>query len=111
MSTAPTGELALLHPEVAAAVAELRDVADRLVARRRATDRAVDVLLDGGWSSRASLAFAEGWQEWRSGCDEVVAALATMAELVAVARSRAAEQDDAAAAGLRALTVSLGGAR
>jgi WXG100 family type VII secretion target len=111
MSTAPPVELALLHPEVAAAVAELREVADRLVTRRRGTDRAVDVLLDGGWSGRAAVAFAEGWQDWRSGCDEVLAALATMAELVAVARGEVAEQDEAAAAGLRALTVSLGGAR
>ena len=97
----------LVHTDLLATVAELRDVADALKAERRRTDRAVGVLLDGGWSGRAASAYLDGWEEWRRGCDQVLAALATMAELVATCRTGLVEQDEAGAAGLRALAGEL----
>jgi len=97
----------LVHTDLLDTVAELRDVADALKAERRRADRAVDVLLDGGWSGRAAAAYLEGWEDWRRGCDQVLTALATMAELVAACRSGLVEQDQVSAAGLRALAGDL----
>lgn len=104
--TAPQS-LNLVHTDLLDTVAELRDVACTLQSQRRRTDLAVDVLLDGGWSGRAAEAYLEGWDEWRRGCDEVLAALASMAELIAATRVDQIEQDESAAAGLRALTGAL----
>ncbi len=97
----------LVHHDILATVAELRDVASALEADRRRTDLAVDVLLDGGWSGRAAAAYLEGWEEWRAGCDQVLAALSSMAELIACSHADQVEQDDRAAAGLRALAGAL----
>lgn len=97
----------LVHADILTTVAELRDVASALEAERRRTDLAVDVLLDGGWSGQAAAAYLEGWEEWRTGCDQVLAALASMAELVAACHAGQVEQDDHAAAGLRALAGDL----
>lgn len=93
----------LVHDDLAAAVAELRDVADALTAARRRTDLVVDVLLDGGWSGRAADAYREGWDDWRDGCDRVVAALAAMAELIGRAHADQVSTDEHAAAALRTL--------
>ncbi|MDO9456586.1 WXG100 family type VII secretion target [Nocardioides sp.] len=99
--------LNLVHTDLLTTVAELRDVASTLEAERRRTDLAVDVLLDGGWSGRAAAAYLEGWEDWRTGCDQVLAALASMAELIALARADQVERDEQAAAGLRALAGDL----
>lgn len=102
-----TLDLELDHAELITTVAELRFVASALEARRRRTDLAVDVLLDGGWSGRAASAYLEGWEEWRAGCDQVLAALATMAELVDAAHADQVEQDEHVSAGLRVLAGQL----
>lgn len=99
--------LNLVHTDLVAAVADLRDVVSTLEAERRRTDRAVDLLLDGGWSGRAAEAYLEGWEDWRRGCDEVLAALASMAELIAVSRVDRVEQDSRAAEDLRAVAARL----
>lgn len=103
--TAPLVQL--VHPDLLAAVAELRDVADTLDARRRRTELAVDVLLDGGWSGRAADAFLEGWEEWRAGAAQVLEALATMAELIGRSHAEQVTQDEVAADGLRSLAGAL----
>jgi uncharacterized protein YukE len=99
--------LDLDHADLIAAVADLRDVACALDDRRRRTDLAVDVLLDGGWSGCAAAAYRAGWDEWRVGCEQVVAALASMAELISACHADQVEQDELAAAGLRALAADL----
>lgn len=99
--------LNLVHADLTDAVAELRDVADTLETERRRTDRMVDVLLDGGWSGRAAAAYLEGWEEWRRGCETVLAALASMSELIGGAHADQLEQDEVTAAGLRALAADL----
>ncbi|MCW2813914.1 MAG: hypothetical protein JWN84_1369 [Nocardioides sp.] len=93
----------LVHDDLTAAVAELRDVADSLAGARRRTDLVVDVLLDGGWSGHAADAYREGWDDWRGGCDRVLASLAAMAELIAGAHADQVETDEHAASGLRSL--------
>jgi uncharacterized protein YukE len=65
------------------------------------------VLLDGGWSGRAATAYVRGWEEWRAGCDQVLAALSSMAELIAACHAEQLEQDDRAAAALRSLAADL----
>lgn len=100
--------LALVHDEIAAAVAELRDVAVTLADERRRTDLAVEVLLDGGWSGRAADAYLEGWTDWRAGCDQVLEALAAMAELVGSCAATQTELDESVAAALRSLAAALG---
>lgn len=97
----------LIDPDLIDTVAVLRRVADDLDAERRATDRQVDVLLDGGWAGGAARAYLDGWEVWRAGCDEVLAALHAMAELIATARADLVRQDDAAHGALQALTADL----
>ena len=97
----------LIDPDLIDTVAVLRRTADDLAAERRTTDRQVDVLLDGGWSGDAARSYLEGWEAWRAGCDEVLAALHAMAELIASARADLVVQDDAARASLRDLAADL----
>jgi ESAT-6 family protein len=42
----------------------------------------MDDLLGSGWQGQASAGFAQGWAQWRAGADEVLAALAAMANLL-----------------------------
>lgn len=97
----------LIHPDLIDTVAVLRRTADDLAAERRTTDRQVDALLDGGWAGDAARSYVEGWELWRAGCDEVLAALHAMAELIASARADQVAQDDVAAASLQGLTSDL----
>ena len=95
--------LDLVHADLTSTVAELRDVASALEAQRRRAGLAVDALLDGGWAGRAAAAYREGWEEWRVGCAQVLAALSDMADLVGVCHADQVEQDELTAAVLRAL--------
>ena len=97
----------LVHPDLIDTVALLRRAADSLDAERRVTERQVDVLLDGGWSGGAARAYLEGWEAWRCGCDQVLAALHAMAELIASARVDLVTQDDNACTALQSLSSDL----
>lgn len=44
----------------------------------------VEELLGGGWTGAAATAFAAGWQDWRTGSDDVLDALGRMAQLLAI---------------------------
>ncbi len=99
----------LFHPDLVDTVALLRRVGDSLETERRATDREVDTLLDGGWSGGAARAYREGWEEWRAGCDDVLAALHTMAELITRARAELVERDDTTRVDLTSLSAHLVG--
>lgn len=79
--------VALSHPDLTQAVVGLRRAADQLERRRATTEHQVDVLLDGGWSGAAAASYREGWEDWRTGCAEVIGALSTMADLVDTARA------------------------
>lgn len=98
----------LIDPDLIDTVAVLRRTADALDAERRATDRQVDALLDGGWAGAAARAYVEGWESWRAGCDELLAALHTMASLIASARADLVVQDGLASDALRSLGSHLG---
>lgn len=97
----------LIDPDLIDTVVLLRRTADELDTERQATDRQVEALLDGGWSGEAARAYLDGWEHWRSGCEEVLAALHTMAALIASARADLAAQDDSARAALQTLSSEL----
>lgn len=42
----------------------------------------VDSLLNEGWNGTAAAGFATGWQDWRTGAEDVLDALARMAALL-----------------------------
>ena len=100
------------HPAFRTALADLDRGVGRLTGCRDAISRDVATLLDGGWTGIAAEAFDDGWEEWRAGAAEVLAALATMRHLVADVHVDLTERDAAAAASLasvnRRLTDRLG---
>lgn len=76
--------LNLDHSDLRSTLALLRATHDELVGTRARTDRRVDLLLDDGWHGRAANTYRAGWTEWQRGCDEVLAALGAMADLIDV---------------------------
>jgi ESAT-6 family protein len=48
----------------------------------RTLRREMDALLGGGWQGGAANGFADGWEQWRRGANEVVDALHTMGRLL-----------------------------
>ena len=79
------------------AVTGLHASADRLAQHQRTVSRDVETLLDGGWCGGAASSYREAWEQWEAGGADVVAALATMADLVAAARVDLVERDAGAA--------------
>ncbi|MGA8258332.1 MAG: WXG100 family type VII secretion target [Nocardioides sp.] len=74
--------LNLDHTDLHDVLAELRSTLDDLRETRSRTDREVGHLLDGGWRGRAADGYHAGWLDWQHGSDEVLAALADMADLI-----------------------------
>lgn len=70
--------------ELNAAQVYVSDVAEEI--RTGLTSLASDVeeLLGGGWQGTAATAFAAGWQDWRTGSDDILDALSRMAQLLMV---------------------------
>ena len=81
-------EIALGYDAFRTAADQLRDAAAELEDQRTAIAREVDGLLDGGWRGEAATSFAEAWDDWVSGADDVVAALTSLASAVAAAGHR-----------------------
>ncbi|MGH3624215.1 MAG: WXG100 family type VII secretion target, partial [Sciscionella sp.] len=42
----------------------------------------VAALLSGGWQGSAAEGFAQGWEQWHAGANDVLEALATMGRLL-----------------------------
>lgn len=91
------------HAALLEAVAGLRSTADRLRAQQQSACRSVDTLVDGGWSGGAARCYREAWEQWADGSGQVVAALSTLADLVAAARLDLVERDGEAALDLARL--------
>jgi WXG100 family type VII secretion target len=60
----------------------LRAVADELCGSLARLDADVEALL-GGWRGPAGRSFASEWQPWYAGARQVIAAVASMADLLA----------------------------
>ncbi|MFC4782855.1 WXG100 family type VII secretion target [Nocardioides sp. MAHUQ-72] len=75
------------------ALADIDRAADRLHRARHHITREVDRLLDGGWTGRAAAAFAEGWEAWDHGSQDVLAGLQTLGRLVDAVHRDLVRQD------------------
>ncbi len=88
-----------------ALVADIEAASVRLRADRDRASRQVDTLLDGGWSGSAAAAYADGWAEWCSGADQVLAGLEEMTRLLRAVEVSFVDTDRCAeAAGTRIAT-------
>ena len=88
------------HPAFRTALADLDRGVEQLSGCRDRVSRDVATLLDGGWTGIAADAFDAGWEEWRAGAGEVLAALTVMRHLVADVHDDLTERDMGAAAAL-----------
>jgi len=101
-------ELSADHPAFRAAVADVTAAADHL---RRDHDRVshqVDVLLDGGWSGPAAVAYAEGWSDWCAGAGRVLDGLVAMGRLLDAVHGDLTERDLGSQSALARLSGRLG---
>lgn len=87
-------EIALGYDAFRTAVEQLRDAATELEDQRTALAREVDGLLDAGWRGEAASSFAEAWDDWVSGADDVVGALTSLASAVAAAGRSLSRADE-----------------
>jgi WXG100 family type VII secretion target len=60
-----------------------------------------DALLSDGWQGGAAQGFAQGWQQWRAGAGEVLAALESMGQLLDTTGQNYVAVDDRSADGVR----------
>jgi WXG100 family type VII secretion target len=72
-----TSELNTAQVYVSGVVGEIRSGLTSLASE-------VEELFSGGWQGTAATAFAAGWQDWRTGSNEVLDALGRMAQLLAI---------------------------
>ena len=72
-----TAELNAAQVYVSGVAGEIRRGLDSLAA-------GVEELLSSGWTGTAAGAFAEGWQDWRTGSHDILDALGRMAQLLAI---------------------------
>ena len=95
------------HAAFRATVTDLERAATRLHAERDRAARSVEELL-GTWSGTVATAYAQGWDAWRAGSDQVLAALEAMARLLAAADADLGGSDQAAGSALDRLAGRLG---
>lgn len=96
------------HEEFDSAVAQVDAAAERLRTHHDRVARQVETLLDGGWRGTAASAYAEGWDVWRSGAQQVLDGLVAMGRLLDAADARFVGSDDTAEASVARLAARLG---
>jgi WXG100 family type VII secretion target len=88
-------------PALAAASHDVRRAATRLHEERAGLDALVTGFLGHEWTGPAADSFAEAWQRWRGGAQDVAAGLAAMAALLAATRADYEHADDGSSAAVR----------
>ena len=63
----------------------------------RSLSETITELLGGGWSGAAANQFSAGWQEWRAGADQVLAALYSEGQALQATATSYADSDSATA--------------
>jgi uncharacterized protein YukE len=91
------------------AQAQIADVHDELVRAQRTATSQVRSLLGRGWTGVAAREYAEGWDDWESGCDLVLDGLAGMNAALTSASLALHHSDGAQAAAMAWLDQRLGG--
>src|SRR6476469_9051528 len=101
-------EIALGYDAFWSSVEQLRDAAAELDQQRTAIAGEVDSLLDSGWRGAAAAAFAEAWDEWLIGADEVGGGRGALAAAVGLSGRLLTSSDDDASAAVDILRGRLG---
>jgi WXG100 family type VII secretion target len=70
------------------------DIAHDVMAEVARLTREVDDLLEVAWTGRSAVAFAGGWEQWKSGVRDTLRALDSMAGLLGVAGRNYRAGDD-----------------
>jgi WXG100 family type VII secretion target len=60
----------------------LADISTEIHAKMRVLKGEMDDLLNGGWQGAAANGFAQGWDHWQAGANDVLTALRTMGRLL-----------------------------
>ncbi|PZS32323.1 MAG: hypothetical protein DLM61_07040 [Pseudonocardiales bacterium] len=68
--------------ELQATGAILADISQEVRTEVAALQAQVEALLGGSWQGQSASGFAQGWEQWRGGANDVLAALAAMARLL-----------------------------
>ncbi|NYD43095.1 WXG100 family type VII secretion target [Nocardioides panaciterrulae] len=102
-------DLALEHATLDRAVSAVSTVFDELTVAGRRLDARARGFLGTGWQGEAAAAFADGYEEWAAGAQEVLGSVASMAALIAQANQRFADSDAAVGGSMQAIASRLGG--
>ncbi len=86
--------------DVAAGVEKLRTDRDRI-------DGRVSGFLGSGWTGSAADTFVDGWEEWKTGAENVLQGLDAMGQLLDAAHRDFIASDDASQASLDRLSARL----
>lgn len=79
-------DVLLGHHEFEVGIGRVRAAVTALDETERRAARAVDRLLDGGWTGAAAAAFGAAWEEWLAGAADVRVALVSIADSLVVVR-------------------------
>jgi WXG100 family type VII secretion target len=60
----------------------LAQISDEARTEMAVLQREMDALLGGGWQGSAATGFAQGWDQWQRGANEVLDALTDMGRLL-----------------------------
>ncbi len=101
-------DLALEKAAAIRAQSDVRRIAGELRAERDRVSGRVRTLVTSGWSGVAADQYADGWDDWHSGADELLRALDTIGDLMGAVRQAIEETDDASASATQLLVSRLG---
>jgi WXG100 family type VII secretion target len=104
-------ELTLDTQAARRAQADVLRIGDELRHRRARVSARVADLVTQGWSGVAAAQYAEGWQEWSAGAEQLLRALTTLGDLMGSARVMLDDSDVSAAHLSTALVTRLGDVR
>jgi WXG100 family type VII secretion target len=75
----------------------LTEISDELRTEMGTLRTEMDALFSAGWRGQAANGFAQGWDQWQAGADDVITALRDMADLLSTTGRNYATTDQSAA--------------
>jgi WXG100 family type VII secretion target len=75
----------------------LAQISDELHTELNVLQADMDGLLSSGWQGQAANGFAQGWEQWRAGANDVLDALHVMARLLRTTGQNYQSTDDSSA--------------
>jgi WXG100 family type VII secretion target len=101
--------MSMQYPDLARAVADLRETADDLDRGRNTLHRSFGTFLGGGWKGEAAHSFVGAWDDWSDGVGTVLGALHSIADLLETHGRDLRGQDGGAELSMTNLHGRLGG--